>query len=319
MSNRAILQQRESTESMNLCNSDQRFFRFSDTRNSLDLYLDDIDREGYEPLSREEEITLAIRIQQGDLHARNQLVQANLRFVVNMAKGYCGLGLSLAELISAGNVGLITAAERFDGSKGFKFISYAVFWIKKSIQRSLARQTQLVHLPAYKQSLLRNALHRIRRLAQEGKDEPEVEELAEELDIPIQDFRDLRERTSRVSSLNQTFGEKDSLLNILPDSSQPAPDADALRTSGRERLARILADLDERGLLVLRLYFGLEGGEAQNLGQIGHRLGVTRERARQIKDRALSQLRHSCRFRDLLALRDEVEIFEPGPDGTGND
>ena len=223
-----------------------RYGRGNGAASVLDQYLDDTDRIDCQPLSREEESALATRIRQGDLQARNALVQANLHFVVYVAKHYRGLGLSLAELISAGNLGLITAAERFDGGKGFKFISYAVFWIRQSIQRSLARQTRLVHLPAFKQLLLRNAWRMARHLGQEGEEEPEMEALAEALDTPIQDLRDLRDGIPRVCSLDQAFGEEDSLLNKLPDSSRPAPDADALRTSGRERLARILADLNER-------------------------------------------------------------------------
>jgi RNA polymerase primary sigma factor len=281
----------------------------SDEENTLRLYFDDIAES--RPLSREREVELSARIQEGDMEARDELVQANLRFVIDVAKNYQNRGLSLSDLISAGNVGLLTAAERFDGTKGYKFISYAVWWIKQSILQTIAEHARTVRLPLNKLSLLKDISKASRKLGQGRESEPGVEEIAAELDVPAQEILDTMLSARTVRSLDESFEEDDerSLLNILADNNQETPDSDVITSSARTQLEEVLENLDERELRIIRLYFGLDGTEALTLEQIGGLMGLTRERVRQLKERALGKLRHPTRYQALLALVDETEVY----------
>jgi RNA polymerase primary sigma factor len=281
----------------------------SDEETTLRLYFDDI--ADSRPLSREREVELAARIQEGDMVARDELVNANLRFVIDVAKNYQNRGLSLSDLISAGNVGLLTAAERFDGTKGYKFISYAVWWIKQSILQSIAEHARTVRLPLNKLSLLKDISKASRKLGQGRESEPAIEEIARELDMPEQEILDTMMSARSVRSLDESFEEDDerSLLNILSDENQATPDSHVLETSARAQLEEVLESLDERELRIIRLYFGLDGSESLTLEQIGGLMGLTRERVRQLKERALGKLRHPARYQALLSLIDETEVY----------
>ncbi|MEE2628459.1 MAG: RNA polymerase sigma factor RpoD/SigA [Candidatus Latescibacterota bacterium] len=281
----------------------------SDEETTLRLYFDDI--ADSRPLSREREVELAARIQEGDMVARGELGNANLRFVIDVAKNYQNRGLSLSDLISAGNVGLLTAAERFDGTKGYKFISYAVWWIKQSVLQSIAEHARTVRLPLNKLSLLKDISKASRKLGQGREGEPAIEEIARELDMPEQEILDTMMSARSVRSLDESFEEDDerSLLNILSDENQATPDSHVLETSARAQLEEVLENLDERELRIIRLYFGLDGSESLTLEQIGGLMGLTRERVRQLKERALGKLRHPARYQALLALVDETEVY----------
>ena len=281
----------------------------SDEENTLRLYFDDIAES--RPLSREREVELSARIQDGDMVARDELVQANLRFVIDVAKNYQNRGLSLLDLISAGNLGLLTAADRFDGTKGYKFISYAVWWIKQSILQTIAEHARTVRLPLNKLSLLKDISKASRRLGQGRESEPGIEEIAAELDVPAEEVLETMLSARSVRSLDESFEEDDerSLLNILADNTQATPDDNVLHTSARTQLEEVLESLDERELRIIRLYFGLDGSEALTLEQIGGLMGLTRERVRQLKERALGKLRHPTRYQALLALVDETDVY----------
>ena len=281
----------------------------SDEESTLRLYFDDI--ADSRPLSREREVELSARIKDGDLVARDELVQANLRFVIDVAKNYQNRGLSLSDLISAGNLGLLTAAERFDGTKGYKFISYAVWWIKQSILQTIAEHARTVRLPLNKLSLLKDISKVSRRLGQGRESDPGIEEIARELDVPAEEVLETMLSARTVRSLDEAFEEDDerSLLNILADHNQATPDAEVLEESARNQLEEVLNSLDERELRIIRLYFGLDGNEALTLEQIGGLMGLTRERVRQLKERALGKLRHPARYQALLALVDENVIY----------
>ncbi|MSR83638.1 MAG: RNA polymerase sigma factor RpoD/SigA [Candidatus Latescibacteria bacterium] len=281
----------------------------NDEESTLRLYFDDI--ADSKPLSREKEVELAARIKEGDIQSRDELVQANLRFVIDVAKNYQNRGLSLSDLISAGNLGLLTAAERFDGTKGYKFISYAVWWIKQSILQTIAEHARTVRLPLNKLSLLKDISKVSRRLGQGRESEPGVDEIAAELDVSAEEVLDTMLSARTVRSLDEAFEEDDerSLLNILADTSQDAPDTEVLRDSARQQLESVLRSLDERELRIIRLYFGLDGNEDMTLEQIGGLMNLTRERVRQLKERALGKLRHPARYHALLALVDENEVY----------
>ena len=205
----------------------------NDEDNTLRLYFDDI--ADSRPLSRQREVELSARIQDGDMVARDELVQANLRFVIDVAKNYQNRGLSLEDLISAGNVGLLTAAERFDGTKGYKFISYAVWWIKQSILQTIAEHARTVRLPLNKLSLLKDISRAVRKLGQGRESEPGVEEIAAELGLPTEEVLDTMLSARSVRSLDESFEEDDdrSLLSLLADDNQATPDSDVLQNSAR--------------------------------------------------------------------------------------
>ncbi len=260
--------------------------------NLLRLYFDDI--ADSTPLSREKEVGLSAKIRAGDMAARDELVQANLRFVIDVATNYQDRGLSLPELISAGNVGLMSAVERFDGTKGFKFITYAVWWIKQSILQTIANHARTVRLPMNRLSLLKDISTVSRKLGQGRETEPEIEEIAAELEVSPQEVQDTILSARTVRSLDESFedDEERATLNITPDTTQKAPDSDLLLDSDHRQLEEILPSLDDREQKIMRLYFGLDGEAALTLEQIGGLMNLTRERIRQLKERALRKLRH---------------------------
>ena len=269
---------------------------------TLDLYLRDI--ASSEPLSAAREIELAQRIKKGDQKARDRLVSANLRFVVSVAREYQNHGVPLADLISAGNVGLMTAAERFDGTRGFKFISYAVWWIRQAIHQSLAQDSRVVRLPINRIDLLHNISKVSRELRQASEADPEPETIAKKLGVSVEMVKDTLLRARDVWSLDASFKEDDdhSLLHVLSDDSQKAPDIDVMDESVRDQVEDVLGSLDARESEVLRLYFGLGDDEAMTLEEIGTRFSLTRERVRQIKEKALRRLRHPRRRAQLEPL-----------------
>jgi RNA polymerase primary sigma factor len=277
-----------------------------DEESTLRLYFDDIAEST--PLSREREVELADRIKNGDMRARDEMIRANLRFVVDVAKKYQNRGLSLSDLISAGNLGLITAADRFDGTKGYKFISYAVWWIRQSILQTLAEHVRTVRLPLNKVSLLKDISKASRKLGQDRASDPGIEEIAAELEVPAEEVLETILSARAVCSLDESFTDDDerSLLNTLADDTTEAPDADVLRESARVQLETALGTLEERELRIIRLYFGLDGNEALTLEEIGDMMNLTRERIRQLKERALSKLRHPSRHQSLKTLATEV-------------
>ncbi len=266
------------------------------------------DIAGSRPLSREREVLLAASIKEGDIGARDELVQANLRFVVGVAKNYQNRGLSLSDLISAGNLGLLTAAERFDGTKGYKFISYAVWWIRQSILQTIGEHARTVRLPLNKLGLLKDISRVSQRLGQGREKDPDVEEIAAELEVSATEVREALLSARSTRSLDEAFGEdgENSLLATLADTNQEAPDAEVLRESAREQLESLFVSLDDREQRIIRLYFGLDGSEPLTLEQIGSILNITRERVRQLKERALAKLRHPARSPALLALAGEL-------------
>ena len=278
---------------------------------ALRLYFNDISDST--PLSREQEVALSTKIRQGDQEARDELVQANLRFVIDVAKNYQNRGLGLSDLICAGNLGLMTAAERFDGDKGYKFISYAVWWIKQSILQSIADHARTVRLPLNKLSLLKDITKTSRKLGQGRESEPQVEEIAAALEVAPQEVLDTMLSARSIRSLDEEFEEGDerSLMSVLSDERQSAPDAAVTEHSAKAQLERVLECLDERETYIVRLYFGLDGVEPLTLEQIGGLMSLTRERVRQLKERALGKLRDPERYEALLAIHavDEEPVF----------
>ena len=273
---------------------------------SLDLYLRDI--ASSEPLNAETEIALAHRIRKGDQRARDRLVGSNLRFVVSVAREYQNHGVPLADLISAGNMGLMTAAERFDGTRGFKFISYAVWWIRQAIHQSLAQDSRVVRLPINRIDLLHNIAKVSREIRQSEEADPSPETIAEKLGVSVDMVQDTLLRARDVWSLDASFKDDDdhSLLHILPDSSQKAPDLEVVDESVKDQVRMVLDTLDAREAEVLRLYFGLGDEEAMTLEEIGTRFSLTRERVRQIKEKALRRLRHPRRRLQLEPLMESA-------------
>ena len=272
---------------------------FWDMEDSLGSYLGEIAHST--PLSASEEVDLARLIKRGDEDARNRLVEANLRFVVSVAKDYQNRGVPLADLISAGNVGLITAAERFDEKKGFKFISYAVWWIRQAILQTLAEQSRTVRLPLNKIGLLYKISKTSRMLQQERADDPNPEDIARELEVSVDEVKETLLCGRAVRSLDATFKEEEdhSLLDVLADDRQESPETEVMRGCLRGQIDSALGSLLGREAEILRLYFGLDGEEPMTLDQIGARFGLTRERVRQIKEKALHRLRHPSRCDQL--------------------
>ena len=274
-------------------------------KDALHHYLEDV--ASSQPLSSAEEVELAVRIREGDQKARAKLIEANLRFVITVAYEYQNQGVPLVDLISSGNVGLITAAERFDETRGFKFISYAVWWIRQSILQTLAEHARVVRLPLNRVELLR----RISRCKNNQKQEPSTrtaeEEIAEELDIPVEQVTDILTSGQRTLSLDTSLGDgENSLLEMMPDNSQEPPDAMTLRNTLKDEISSALSTLDEREQKVIRLYFGLGGGAEMTLEEIGKQFRLTRERIRQIKEKALRKLRHPTRGRKLMPYTEDT-------------
>jgi RNA polymerase primary sigma factor len=272
---------------------------FWDMDDSLGSYLGEI--ASSKPLSSAQEVELAQRIKQGDEAARNELVEANLRFVVSIAKEYQKRGVLLADMISAGNMGLITAAERFDENRGFKFISYAVWWIRQAILQTLAEQSRTVRLPLNKVGLLYKISKASRQLRQQRADDPAPEEIAAAIDVSVEEVKETMLYGRSVRSLDATFREQEdhSLLDVIPDDRQESPEIMVMKGCLRGQIDSVLGDLVNREAEILKLYFGLDGEEPMTLDQIGNRYGLTRERVRQIKEKALDRLRHPIRCDQL--------------------
>jgi len=266
---------------------------------SLDQYLREISR--YPLITQAEEVALARRIREGDREALDKLVRSNLRFVVSVAKKYQNQGVSLADLINEGNLGLIRAAHKFDETKGIKFISYAVWWIRQAILQALAEQSRIVRVPLNRAGTLHRIGKRSSALLQELGREPTAHEIAEGMDLPMEEV----EKTLSISqghvSLDAPMapGEDNKLLDYLPDTQNPSPDAETFEHALNESIEQVLGALKEREARILRLYFGLDSPEPMTLEEIGSMLGITRERVRQIKEKALSRLRHLSRSRAL--------------------
>ncbi|HVN49556.1 MAG TPA: RNA polymerase sigma factor RpoD/SigA [Bacteroidota bacterium] len=268
---------------------------------SLDKYLQEIGK--VDLLSPQEEINLAQRIKKGDQKALEKLTKANLRFVVSVAKQYQNQGLSLGDLINEGNLGLIKAAKRFDETRGFKFISYAVWWIRQSILQALAEQSRIVRLPLNRVGALNKIGKAFSTLEQEFEREPSASELAEELDMSLFEVSDTLKISGRHLSMDAPFaqGEDNRLLDVIQDNRQPTPDSTLMEESLREEVRRALATLSEREAQVIKLYFGLEQEHSLTLEEIGEKFNLTRERVRQIKEKAIRRLRHASRSKVLRA------------------
>jgi len=266
---------------------------------SLDKYLQEIGE--VDLINAEEEVRLAKLVKQDDQDALNKLVQANLRFVVSVAKQYQNQGLSLGDLINEGNLGLIKAAKRFDETKGFKFISYAVWWIRQAILQALAEQSRIVRLPLNRVG----ALHKIGKVSSDLEQnfgrEPSADEIAERLDMSSNEVTDTLKISSRHLSLDAPFqeGEDNRLLDVLEDEVQAPPDEDLFDEALQKEVVKALSTLTDREAEVIRLYFGIGREKPMTLEQIGTRFGLTRERVRQIKEKAIRRLRHSSRSRAL--------------------
>jgi RNA polymerase primary sigma factor len=268
---------------------------------SLDKYLQEIGR--VELLVPQEEIDLARRIKKGDQKALEKLTKANLRFVVSVAKQYQNQGLSLGDLINEGNLGLIKAAKRFDETRGFKFISYAVWWIRQSILQALAEQSRIVRLPLNRVGALNKIGKAFSTLEQEFEREPSASELAEELDMSLFEVSDTLKISGRHLSMDAPFaqGEDNRLLDVIQDNRQPTPDSGLLEESLKNEVKRALATLSEREAQVIKLYFGLDSEHSLTLEEIGEKFNLTRERVRQIKEKAIRRLRHASRSKALRA------------------
>jgi RNA polymerase primary sigma factor len=265
---------------------------------SLDKYLQEIGKE--ELITVEEEVELAQRIKKGDQTALEKLTRANLRFVVSVAKQYQNQGLSLPDLINEGNLGLIKAAEKFDETRGFKFISYAVWWIRQSILQALAEQSRIVRLPLNQVGSLNKINKAFSKFEQEFERKPSPEELAEVLDLPKEKVADTLRVSGRHVSVDAPFvdGEENSLLDVLPNNDSPNADKALMNESLSKEIERALATLTEREREIIRYFFGIACQE-MTLEEIGEKFGLTRERVRQIKEKAIRRLRHTSRSKLL--------------------
>jgi len=268
---------------------------------SLDKYLQEIGKINL--LTPEQEIELAIRIRKGEQAALEHLAKANLRFVVSVAKQYQNQGLSLGDLINEGNLGLLKAAKRFDETRGFKFISYAVWWIRQSILQALAEQSRIVRLPLNRVGALNKIGKAYSNLEQEFEREPSADELAKELDMDASEVADTLKISGRHVSMDAPFtqGEENSLLDVIQSDLQPSPDHLLMDESLKEEIERALSTLSEREAEVIKLYFGLDKENSLTLEEIGERFNLTRERVRQIKEKAIRRLRHTSRSKNLKA------------------
>ena len=266
---------------------------------SLDKYLQEIGK--VDLLTPDEEVTLAQRIREGDQLALEKLTKANLRFVVSVAKQYQNQGLSLGDLINEGNLGLIKAAQRFDETRGFKFISYAVWWIRQSILQALAEQSRIVRLPLNRVGSLNKISKTFSELEQKFEREPSPDELAEVLEVTTNEIVDTMKISGRHVSMDAPFvqGEENSLLDVLENDMDEKPDTGLMNDSLRKEVQRALSTLTQREADVISLYFGLNGEHSMTLEEIGEKFNLTRERVRQIKEKAIRRLRHTSRSKAL--------------------
>ena len=265
---------------------------------SLDKYLQEIGRE--ELVTPDEEVELAQRIRKGDQEALEKLTRANLRFVVSVAKQYQNQGLSLPDLINEGNLGLIKAAEKFDETRGFKFISYAVWWIRQSILQALAEQSRIVRLPLNQVGSLNKINKALTRFEQENERQPTNEELSEMIDVPKDKISDTLRVGSRHVSVDAPFveGEDNSLLDVLPNDDSPSADRGLVNESLNTEIERALSTLTDREREIVKSFFGI-GCQVMTLEEIGERFGLTRERVRQIKEKAIRRLKSPSRSKLL--------------------
>ncbi|MCB2200170.1 RNA polymerase sigma factor RpoD/SigA [bacterium] len=268
---------------------------------SLEKYLQEIGE--YDLLTTQQEIELAQRIRTGEKEALEKLTKANLRFVVSVAKQYQNQGLSLGDLINEGNLGLIKAAERFDETRGFKFISYAVWWIRQSILQALAEQSRVVRLPLNRVGALNKIGKAYSNLEQKFEREPSPEEIADALEMTPFEVTDTLKMSGRHLSMDAPFnqGEDNRLLDILHNDQEPPPDTSLMSDSLKREIERALATLSPREAEVIRLYFGLNIEQPLTLEEIGEKFNLTRERVRQIKEKAIRRLRHTSRSKALRA------------------
>lgn len=266
---------------------------------SLDKYLQEIGK--VELISAEEEVELAQRIKQGDKIALEKLTKANLRFVVSVAKQYQNQGLSLPDLINEGNLGLIKAAQRFDETRGFKFISYAVWWIRQSILQALAEQSRIVRLPLNKIGSINKINKTYAKLEQEFEREPNAEEIAEVLDITEQEVKESMKNAGRHISMDAPLvqDEDNNMYDVLKSDEAPTPETELLYESLRKEIDRAISTLTQKEQDVVRLYFGLNGSHPMTLEEIGEKYDLTRERVRQIKEKAIRRLKHTSRSKIL--------------------
>jgi len=266
---------------------------------SLDKYLQEIGK--VDLITADEEVELAQRIKAGDQIALEKLTKANLRFVVSVAKQYQNQGLTLPDLINEGNLGLIKAAQRFDETRGFKFISYAVWWIRQSILQALAEQSRIVRLPLNKIGSINKINKTFAFLEQAHERQPSAEEIAKELDMTIEDVKQSLKNSGRHVSMDAPLidGEDSNLYDVLRSGESPNPDRELLHESLRTEIERALETLTPREADVIRLYFGLAGQHSMTLEEIGETFDLTRERVRQIKEKAIRRLKHTSRSKIL--------------------
>lgn len=262
-------------------------------KRSLELYLDEI--KNYKPLDSEVEIELAVLAKKGDLGAVNKLITHNLRFVVAVAKKFQGQGIPFEDLINEGNLGLIKAVDRFDESRGFRFISYAVWWITQGIRQAIQKTGRVIRLPAHIRESMGKLYRKSIELEQNIEREPSAEELAEITKTSPGWIDDLKKVFTEPVSLDESFGDSDTALMHLLASKDPRPEATLMKNSLEKEILSVLDTLNDREKFVIINYFGFQGKEQKNLQEIGNDLNITSERVRQIKDRALQRLRHVTR------------------------
>ena len=263
------------------------------------VYLKEIGRVPL--LSAEEEVELAIRMSEGDVAAKKRLSEANLRLVVSIAKRYVGRGMQFLDLIQEGNLGLIKAVEKFDHTKGFKFSTYATWWIRQAITRAIADQARTIRIPVHMVETINNVKKVNSQLLHENGHEPTNEQIAEKLEMPVEKVREIMRVAQEPVSLETPIGEEEDshLGDFIPDEDAPAPSDVASHTMLKEQLAEVLSTLTPREEKVLRLRFGLEDGRSRTLEEVGKEFNVTRERIRQIEAKALRKLRHPSRSKKL--------------------
>ena len=271
----------------------------NESNRSLSRYLEEIG--DFEPLNPNREVELAIKIKQDDHTALEELVKANLRFVVSVAKDYQGQGLPLTDLINEGNLGLIKAAGRFDETRGFKFISYAVWWIRQSILQALAEHSRIVRLPLNRVGTISKITKTAEKLEAEIERSPNEKEIGRQLNMTSDEVIDAMRISRRHQSLNAPFrdGDKNSLIDIIKDDNQIAPDAPLMNDSLKDEIRNSLDTLKDREKMVIKMYFGIERDYALTLNEIGEEFNLTRERVRQIKEKAIRRLRHRSRSKTL--------------------
>ncbi|MFQ5824013.1 MAG: RNA polymerase sigma factor RpoD/SigA [bacterium] len=268
-------------------------------KQSIEKYLEEIG--GFSPLPPEEEIELTRRIRKGDSRALDRLIKANLRFVISVAKEYQGQGLPLQDLISEGNLGLIKAAQRFDETRGFKFISYAVWWIRQSILQALAEQSRVVRLPLNRVGAINKVGRALEKLEKVFGREPSMQEVADNMEMTAYEVADVLKTSARHLSLDEPFKEEEgnNLLDVLESDRYEPPDDTLMQESLKEEIDKVLVTLKPREAEIIRLYFGLEGDRPLTLEEIGEHFKLTRERVRQIKEKALRRMRHRSRLEPL--------------------